>query len=102
MSGVSTAGGVRIPPQTQTQKDFNPGLEMAYEVRDMNRELCLTGGLLFVLGLVALTQMSAESAVLLAGLGLVFLAVGLGEEAVKELFESFLSIFEEIIDKIFG
>lgn len=55
--------------------------------------LCITGGFLIVIGLVALYQKSVDGAILLMGLGLVLVAVGLGKKYVAELFETFKDIF---------
>jgi len=65
----------------------------------IDKNLCLVGGILFVLGLVALTQGSFDGAIFLMGVGLVFMAVGLGRDYVEDLYEYFKSIFEDILSK---
>ena len=66
----------------------------------MDKGMFLIGGILCVLGLVSLCAMELEATVLLNGLGLVFMAIGLGVDACQELFESFLSFFEDIINEL--
>jgi len=55
--------------------------------------------MLFVIGLVALEQGSFDAAIFLMGIGLVFMAVGLGRDYVEDLYEFFKSIFEGIFSK---
>ena len=60
----------------------------------VNKETFMTGGILFVIGLVALMQESYDASLFMTGIGIVFMATGLGIRACKELFDYFLSIFK--------
>jgi len=64
----------------------------------MDRDTFLAGVFLFVIGLVALYQRSFEATILMMGLGLGFMAVALGKDFCEDLYESFKSIFEDILD----
>lgn len=66
----------------------------------MDKETFALGGILFVIGLVAFTELKIQETVFLMGLGLVFMAVGLGVKACEELFESFLSFFNDLLDAL--
>lgn len=66
---------------------------------NIDKNLCIIGGILFVTGLVALQQGSFDAAIFLMGIGLVFMAVGLGRDYVEDLYESFKSVFEGIFNR---
>lgn len=66
----------------------------------MDKEKFALGGILFVLGLVTLTEGSFQATLFLTGLGVVFMAVGLGKEACQDVFEIFKSFFEELLDAL--
>ena len=60
----------------------------------MDRDLFITGGILFVIGLVA---GNLQATVFMMGLGLVFMAGGLGKDICEDLYDFFKSIFEDLI-----
>ena len=60
----------------------------------MDKETCLVGVACFAIGLVAFIEGNFGASVFMMVLGLGFIAVGLGKEYVKELFETFKAIFE--------
>jgi hypothetical protein len=61
----------------------------------VNKESFTLGGILFVIGLIS---GNLQAAVLTMGMGLVFMAVGLGKDACEELYEFFRSIFETLLE----
>jgi len=66
----------------------------------LDKEKFALGGILFVLGLVAFAEWKFQATLFLTGLGVVFMAVGLGKEACQYVFESFLSFFEDLLDTL--
>jgi hypothetical protein len=66
----------------------------------MNKDEFTLGGILFVLGLVAFTEFKIQETVFLMGLGVVFMADGLGKEARQDVFKSFLSFFNDLLDAL--
>jgi hypothetical protein len=68
----------------------------------MDKEKALLGLLLCVIGAVVLLPAGIQGAVFLLGIGLSFVAVSLGEDAVEDLFNTFKEIFESIFESIFN
>ncbi len=61
----------------------------------MNKDYFIMGGILFVIGLIS---GNLQATVLMMGLGLVFMAAGLGKDACEDLYNSFKSIFESLLE----
>lgn len=61
--------------------------------------LWLLGLVLCVFGTIALFQGNVVAFLFLDGLGLSFVAVGLGKEAVEDLFDMFKDIFESVFNR---
>ena len=61
----------------------------------MNKDYFIMGGILFVIGLIS---GNLQATVLMMGLGLVFMAAGLGKDACEHLYDSFKSIFESLLE----
>jgi ABC-type uncharacterized transport system permease subunit len=59
----------------------------------VNKDLFIIGGILFVIGLVTGDW---QAKIFMTGIGLVFMAAGLGTEACEELFDDFRSIFDNL------
>jgi len=63
----------------------------------MNNDEFGLGGILFVIGLIA---GNFQATLFLCGLGVVFMAMGLGTDACTEVFESFFKFFEDLMDAV--
>ena len=64
--------------------------------------ICLLGLILCVIGTIALFEVGVSAFIFMDGLGLAFIAVGLGPKAIWELFDMFKDIFESVIDSLLG